>query len=176
MAATGQLPPPPINSPQGSYAWLDYQVKLSKYLAGSVATWASLDKTGSNLSDIVTRNHNVLQGMQGGTLSEYYHLTSAQYNKVVNETATTQATSDNSTKVATTAYVQNQGYMTTTAATTALALKAPIDSPAFTTKVGFNGTAAITKPTVTGAKGGNAALTSLITALVNYGLITDSTT
>lgn len=45
-----------------------------------------------------------------------------------------------------------------------------------TSKVGFQGTAAIAKPTVTGAKGSNAALGSLITALANYGLITDSTT
>lgn len=40
--------------------------------------------------------------------------------------------------------------------------------------VAFNGTAPIAKPTVTGAKGGNAALASLLTALANYGLITDS--
>lgn len=31
-------------------------------------------------------------------------------------------------------------------------------------------------PTVTGAKGGNAALTSLLTALASYGLVTDSST
>ena len=43
-------------------------------------------------------------------------------------------------------------------------------------EVGFNGTAPISKPTVTGSKGGNAALASLITALASYGLITDSTT
>lgn len=42
-------------------------------------------------------------------------------------------------------------------------------------KSGFNGTAPITKPTVTGSRGGNAALASLITALANYGLIVDST-
>lgn len=34
----------------------------------------------------------------------------------------------------------------------------------------------LTKPTVTGAKGANAALTSLLAALVAMGLITDSTT
>lgn len=33
----------------------------------------------------------------------------------------------------------------------------------------------VAKPTVTGAKGGNAALTSLIAALVALGLITDTT-
>jgi hypothetical protein len=41
---------------------------------------------------------------------------------------------------------------------------------------GFNGTNPIAKPTVTGSRGGNAALASLLTALANYGLITDSTT
>jgi len=39
---------------------------------------------------------------------------------------------------------------------------------------GFNNTAPIAKPTVTGAKGGNAALASLLTALAAYGLVTDS--
>lgn len=42
--------------------------------------------------------------------------------------------------------------------------------------IGFNGTAAIAKPSVTGSRGGNAALASFLTALANYGLITDSTT
>ena len=44
------------------------------------------------------------------------------------------------------------------------------------TKVGFNNTAPIAKPTVSGAKGSNAALASLLTALASYGLITDSST
>ena len=34
----------------------------------------------------------------------------------------------------------------------------------------------LAKPTVTGSRGSNAALASLLTALANYGLITDSTT
>ena len=42
--------------------------------------------------------------------------------------------------------------------------------------MGFNGAAAIAKPTVTGSRGGNSALESLLTALASYGLITDSTT
>ncbi|HXJ47815.1 MAG TPA: hypothetical protein VNF91_01485 [Candidatus Acidoferrum sp.] len=42
--------------------------------------------------------------------------------------------------------------------------------------LGVNGTAPVAKPTVTGAKGSNAALGSLLTALASYGLITDSTT
>lgn len=44
------------------------------------------------------------------------------------------------------------------------------------TGLGFFGTATAAKQTVTGAKGGNAALGSLLTALAAYGLITDSST
>ena len=42
--------------------------------------------------------------------------------------------------------------------------------------IGFYGTVPIAKPTVTGSRGGNAALASLLTALANLGLITDNTT
>jgi len=42
--------------------------------------------------------------------------------------------------------------------------------------MGFNSTAPIARPTVTGAKASNAALASLLTALASYGLVTDSTT
>ena len=42
--------------------------------------------------------------------------------------------------------------------------------------VGFNNTAPIARPTVTGSRGGNAAVASLLTQLAAYGLITDSTT
>jgi len=49
-------------------------------------------------------------------------------------------------------------------------------SAAFTGDVGFFGTAPAAVQDVSGARGANAALTSLIAALVAYGLITDSTT
>jgi hypothetical protein len=42
------------------------------------------------------------------------------------------------------------------------------------TTLGFYGATAATKPTVTGSRGGNAALASLLTALATLGLITDS--
>lgn len=41
--------------------------------------------------------------------------------------------------------------------------------------IGFYGSAGSAKPTITGAKGSNAALGSLLTALANMGLVTDST-
>lgn len=40
--------------------------------------------------------------------------------------------------------------------------------------IGFLGAAAVARPTVTGSRGGNAALTSLLTALANLGLVTNS--
>lgn len=45
-----------------------------------------------------------------------------------------------------------------------------------TTGIGFNSATPIAKPTVSGSRGGNAALDSLLTALANYGIITNSTT
>lgn len=42
--------------------------------------------------------------------------------------------------------------------------------------IGFQGAAPIARPTVTGAKGGNAALADLLTTLATYGLIVDGTT
>jgi hypothetical protein len=43
------------------------------------------------------------------------------------------------------------------------------------TGMGFNAATPVARPTVTGAKGSNAALASLMTALAAYGLVTDST-
>lgn len=42
--------------------------------------------------------------------------------------------------------------------------------------LGFHGASAVAKQTVTGSRGGNAALGSLLTALANLGLLTDGTT
>lgn len=43
-------------------------------------------------------------------------------------------------------------------------------------KIGFHGAAPVARQTVTGSRGGNAALASLLTKLANLGLIIDSTT
>lgn len=76
------LPPPPIGTPANSYAWQDWYIKLGEQVSSIQVTWAQLDKSGSSLSDIVTRPHSSLQSLQGGTPGEYYHLTSAQVTKV----------------------------------------------------------------------------------------------
>lgn len=73
------LPPAPINvSNNNSFVWLEWYRKLREYLntSGSVP-WAVVDKAGSNLSDISTRQHSSLQSIQGGAVGNYYHLTRA---------------------------------------------------------------------------------------------------
>jgi hypothetical protein len=53
-----------------------------------------------------------------------------------------------------------------------------VDSDGTTTvygKLGVNGSTPPAKPTITGSRGGNAALALLLTALASYGLITDGT-
>lgn len=57
-----------------------------------------------------------------------------------------------------------------------VAAKAPIANPVFTGTVTFDTLTPTTKPTVTGSRGGNAALASLLTGLAALGLITNSTT
>lgn len=73
-------------------------------------------------------NHNDLLGIQGGVSNEYYHLTSAEYAGTGTgvfarktspaftgtPTAPTPSTADNSTLIATTAFVKSQGYATGT--------------------------------------------------------------
>lgn len=59
---------------------------------------------------------------------------------------------------------------------TATRLSTNIMFQALGNKMAFNGATPVTKPTVTGSRGGNAALASLLTALDTLGLITDSTT
>ena len=79
MASVG-LPPPPINDSPGSFTWLEWYRQLRNYVStsGSVP-WYIINFAGSNITDIATRLHNTLQGLQGGTTGEMYHLTAAQY-------------------------------------------------------------------------------------------------
>jgi hypothetical protein len=66
------LPPPPINDQPGSFVWMEWYRQLRNYISqsGSVP-WSVIDFSGSNITDITSRNHNNLQNLQGGT----FHLT-----------------------------------------------------------------------------------------------------
>jgi hypothetical protein len=59
-----ELPPPPSNAQAGSFAWYDWYTKLRDYVLNLAVT------------------HNTLDGLQGGTTSQYYHLTSTQHTTV----------------------------------------------------------------------------------------------
>lgn len=76
------LPPPPIldSSLKLSYAWQEWFRQLRDAVnpgSGTVA-WALVNKAGANITDIPTRLHNTLQGLQGGAAGDYNHVTTAQ--------------------------------------------------------------------------------------------------
>ena len=79
------LPPAPVNDPPSSYGWIDWYVKLVSFVnSQSNISWASINKAGSNLTDLVTRLHNDLQTVQGGAVGDRQHLTTVQLNAVGN--------------------------------------------------------------------------------------------
>lgn len=75
------IPPSPIDAPFGSYNWQDWYFKVRKAINDAATLqWSQItDFTGSNLTQLVTRNHNDLQSFQGGAPNDYYHLTNAQW-------------------------------------------------------------------------------------------------
>jgi hypothetical protein len=77
------LPPPPTSDAQGSYSWLEWFRQLRNYITvtGSVP-WGIINFAGSNITDIISRSHQNLQALQGGTSGEYYHLTANQASKL----------------------------------------------------------------------------------------------
>jgi hypothetical protein len=75
-----QLPPIPNNPITDIFVWRDWFYAVSQLLSQQAAiAWTSIDFTGSNLRDIVTRQHNALQDIQGGIANQYYHLSAAEY-------------------------------------------------------------------------------------------------
>ena len=81
--ASGTLPPPPVNEKPGSFIWLEWYRQLRNYVAtsGSVP-WYIINFAGSKITDISERLHNTLQGLQGGSSGEMYHLTASQYSTI----------------------------------------------------------------------------------------------
>ena len=81
-----KLPPPPQQNDLQGASWQDWFFKLQKAFTTAGSTlWSAIDFTGSNLTDIQTRNHNDLQNIQGGTTTERYHLTASQQTGLITE-------------------------------------------------------------------------------------------
>mgnify|MGYP001614650122 FL=1 len=69
------------NLPRKTREWL--RMLKAQTAAGSGILFSGLDFTASNLTSLVTRAHNNLQSIDGGTSGQYYHLTLAQHTPVV---------------------------------------------------------------------------------------------
>lgn len=90
MAALPPVPPGDIQS--NPAVWKEWLTKIQRIVNGIAPTglisWTTgIDFTGSTLSSILSRAHNVLQSMQGGASNEYYHMTSAQNTMLTSGTA-----------------------------------------------------------------------------------------
>jgi hypothetical protein len=73
------LPPPPVNDKPGSFTWMEWYRQLRNYVSTSGnIPWYIINFSGSNITDIAARDHENLQGLQGGTAGEHNHLTNAQ--------------------------------------------------------------------------------------------------
>lgn len=73
------FPPAPRDKDINSVRWRDWLDKLRKTISSSGLLFSDLDFTGSNITSIVSRDHNDLTSKQGGTAGEFYHLTQTQH-------------------------------------------------------------------------------------------------
>lgn len=74
------LQPPPLRTPMNQKAWSDWFRDLHYRLYNGVLSWAGIDFTGSNLTDIATRNHSGLQNIAGS--ADAYHVSSATFSEL----------------------------------------------------------------------------------------------
>ena len=75
------LPPTPIGVPPGHSFWNDWYEKLRTIVnQGAVSVlWSNINFTGSNITDLATRDHSDLTSLQGGSSGQRFHLTTAQH-------------------------------------------------------------------------------------------------
>lgn len=80
MAAKTRIPPPPVSSDDKT-VWNNWYISVKDAINSIRAElkWVNLVFTGSKITDIVDRNHNDLLSINGGTTTERYHLTAAQW-------------------------------------------------------------------------------------------------
>lgn len=85
-----RIPPPPVTS-EDKTIWNNWYIAVKDAINNLRAglTWSNLDFTGSNITNIITRNHNDLNGINGGSATERYHLTSAQHSGLTGGSLTT---------------------------------------------------------------------------------------
>src|SRR5512135_2757242 len=72
-------PPPYRDKDLTGQSWQKWFASITdalKTTAGTLTAWSSIDKTGSNLNELTTRNHTDLQNLNSPS---YTHLTGSQY-------------------------------------------------------------------------------------------------
>jgi hypothetical protein len=158
----------------------DAGLNFYRFDASSSTPIINLSSTGNGLLDIYHnsattntapigfrfRHNNGAAAANGFGLTFRTFLDSdATVNRTVNDEVTIWATAADGTRKA-----RKSSLIYDTAARTAII----IEASGTAAMIGFLGAAAVTRPTVTGSRGGNAALASALTALANLGLITDS--
>ena len=86
---TVRISPPPINT-EDKAVWNTWYLRVKDAInqLGLSFIWTNITFTGSNITDVVTRNHSDLQNIQGGTAGQYYHLTSTQSTAIASFNAT----------------------------------------------------------------------------------------
>jgi hypothetical protein len=84
-----RVPPPPLST-QDQGVWSTWYVRVKDAInqLRDNLSWTSLSFVGSNITDILTRNHNDLQNIQGGGSTERYHLTLASHTDLTDGGAT----------------------------------------------------------------------------------------
>jgi len=85
-----RIPPPPPMDNKDPGMWTGWYNAVHDAISriSNAISWANLDFTGSNITDVITRNHNDLTSLQGGSASERYHLTSTQASAIASFNAT----------------------------------------------------------------------------------------
>lgn len=78
-----RIPPPPTGTEDKSI-WNNWYIAVQNAIAQLAVSlkWTLIDFTGSNLTSILTKSHQVLDNLQGGSSTERYHLTATQASAV----------------------------------------------------------------------------------------------
>lgn len=155
------LPPPPINDTPGSFTWLEWYRQLRNYVStsGSVP-WYIINFSGSNLTDIATRLHNNLQGLQGGTAGQMNHLTDSQINTLLSSADKTDLTDGGNSVLHYHSTDRDRANHTGTQAHTTITGLGPLA----TQVAGFTGTVALAKLTTGGTNGSMTLSNGVVTA------------
>jgi len=80
--AAGPITPVPFGDiktmPLGYQMWYQRIRDYTNSLATGTILWSQVDKAGSNITDLASRDHNNLTNIFGGGTSDYYHITGSQ--------------------------------------------------------------------------------------------------